>query len=118
MERALTNRAARRTSLAAILAAGLVLCFLLLRFPPGEYSFYPPCPLYTWTGFLCPGCGGTRAIAALLHGHWAEAWHLNPLVVSAIPAGLAYAIWKPKIPTSLWIALSMGVCLFGMLRNV
>ena len=27
--------------------------------------FSLPCTLYTWTGFYCPGCGGTRAIIAL-----------------------------------------------------
>ena len=27
-----------------------------------------PCLFHLVTGYYCPGCGGTRAIASLLHG--------------------------------------------------
>ncbi len=65
----------RRSRLAAILrtaapvAALLVAVALLLRFPPAQYAFYPQCPIHHSLGLLCPGCGATRALAALLHGH-------------------------------------------------
>ena len=36
------------------------------------------CPLHTFTGILCPGCGGTRSMLALLRGHFSEALHDNP----------------------------------------
>ena len=39
---------------------------VLLRFPPAEYSFYPRCPIFASLHLLCPGCGATRALAALL----------------------------------------------------
>ena len=104
--------------MAAILGTILVLCFVLLRFPPGQYSFYPVCPIYAWTGFLCPGCGGTRALAALLHGHLAEAWHWNPLIFAVIPLILICAAWRPRLPTVIWIGTILAVCLFGVLRNL
>jgi hypothetical protein len=57
---------------------------VLFWFPPESYSFYPHCPIFEYTGLLCPGCGGTRAFAALLHGHISEALHWNGLAVVTI----------------------------------
>jgi len=76
---------------------------LLLRFPPEQYSFYPRCPIYTYLHLQCPGCGTTRALAALLHGHFAEALHLNPLTVLLLPLlmlYLAYSHARGKEPFS------------------
>lgn len=54
--------------------------------PPGSGVPYPPCPTYAWLGMYCPGCGSTRALSALLHGHLAAAWSYNPaLVVAGAP---------------------------------
>ena len=42
--------------------------------------FSPPCALFTLLGIYCPGCGGTRAAEALLHGHvFLSLWY-HPLV--------------------------------------
>ena len=62
---------------------------VLLLFPPERYGFYPRCAFRDLTGLLCPGCGGTRALAALLHGHFREAMRWNALVASAAPLSLA-----------------------------
>ncbi len=70
-----------------MLAAGVV----LYRYPPAEYSFYPRCPFHAAFGILCPGCGGTRAVAALLHGRWLEALHFNALIVLLTPFLLVFA---------------------------
>ncbi len=37
----------------------------------------PPCMFHRLTGLNCPGCGGTRAVQALLRGDWYAAWHFN-----------------------------------------
>jgi hypothetical protein len=65
---------------------------LLLLFPPTQYTFYPQCPIYNSFHLLCPGCGTTRALAALLRGHLREALHLNPLTTLMLPITAAYAI--------------------------
>jgi hypothetical protein len=65
---------------------------LLLRFPPGQYNFYPGCPIHELLHLQCPGCGATRALAALLHGHFAEAMNLNALVTLLLPFAAAYGI--------------------------
>ena len=62
----------------------------LYRFPPDRFPVYPPCPFHMLTGLLCPGCGATRALAALLHGQVQEAWHWNALFVLLLPLALGY----------------------------
>lgn len=45
-------------------------------------SFFPviPCLFTTFLGIYCPGCGGTRALSALLHGHFLKSVWYHPLV--------------------------------------
>jgi hypothetical protein len=47
----------------------------------------PPCVFHLLTGLYCPGCGGTRAILALLAGNVGLAFRENVLLMGvAIPA--------------------------------
>lgn len=41
----------------------------------------PPCSLHTLTGYYCPGCGGTRAVIALFHGHPLRSLYYHPIVI-------------------------------------
>ncbi|WP_211224615.1 DUF2752 domain-containing protein [Salinimicrobium xinjiangense] len=52
-------------------------------------AFFPACPFYTYTGFLCPGCGSQRAIHHLLNFHFSGALTQNPLMVLSLPYVLA-----------------------------
>jgi hypothetical protein len=75
----------RRSTVVAIwllLTAGAVYLFI---FEPGKSGFFPACPFRILTGFNCPGCGTTRALHQLLHGHFDTAFTLNPLLLIAIP---------------------------------
>jgi hypothetical protein len=72
--------------------SALLLCAALAVYPPTQASFYPACPIREFLGIDCPGCGATRALAALLRGHVAEALRLNPLFVLLLPVALAGAI--------------------------
>ena len=65
---------------------------ILLRFPPAQHSFYPRCPIHELFHLQCPGCGATRALAALLHGRVTEAMNLNALVTLLLPFAAAYGI--------------------------
>ena len=42
--------------------------------------FRSGCPFHAMTGLYCPGCGGTRALAALIKAKPAESFMLHPLV--------------------------------------
>lgn len=84
---------------------------MLSRFNPfAAASVLPPCPFYWLTGLYCPGCGSTRALHALLHGDIAQAWAMNPLLVSTLPLialmALNSAGWRPRNSDRLWHWLS------------
>ena len=75
----------RRSSVVAIWSLLIAGAAYLFFFEPGKTGFFPACPFRLLTGFLCPGCGSTRALHQILHGHFATAFTLNPLLLLAIP---------------------------------
>ena len=66
----------------AALAAGA----LLFAFEPATTCWFPSCPLFALTGWLCPLCGSLRAVHALLHGAPLVAFRLNPLTTIGLAA--------------------------------
>lgn len=96
--------------------------FLLWKFTGFTISAYlPPCMFHMMTGLYCPGCGGTRAVYALLRGDILTSLFYYPFVLyaavlgawfmlsqtierlsrHAIPIGLRFR------PLYLWIALAI-----------
>ncbi len=45
------------------------------------YKVWPDCFLYSYFGIYCPGCGGTRAVMALLEGRIWDSIYYHPIVV-------------------------------------
>ncbi len=72
-------------------ALGVVVIVGSFFFPIGGLGF-DVCWLHAATGLPCPGCGMTRAIAAVSQGEWAVALGANPFVVFAWPLFLALAV--------------------------
>jgi hypothetical protein len=111
----------------AIIALGAI---LLLRFPPTQYNFYPQCPIHELFHLQCPGCGATRAIAAILHGHFIEAMSLNALITLLLPCVSAYGILcycrllqrkplrRPQPPPAVLYALFSVTAVFTIIRNL
>jgi hypothetical protein len=79
---------------AAVVFATFGLGLILFRFPPDRYAFYPHCPIYTYLHLQCPGCGSTRALAALLHGHLREALQDNAFTTFLMPMALLLLAWQ------------------------
>lgn len=52
----------------------------------------PPCWFHFISGYYCPGCGGTRAVRVLLHGHVLKALWFHPLVPYAAAVYLLFMI--------------------------
>lgn len=73
--------------LAGLLSGGLLLLGLTYGL-----DIRIPCPFKTVTGFPCPGCGGMRALDALLRGKFGEALSINPLSCLLIAAFVAACI--------------------------
>ena len=118
------RRALQLAAAAALLCAGAAVLLLLYRQGMGV-----PCLLRLLTGLECPGCGGTRMLAALLAGRPTEAWHSNPGLFTAAPLALFalgsaalrwlrtgsqhFARWE----RTLLLCCCGGLLIFGVLRN-
>jgi Protein of unknown function (DUF2752) len=75
----------RRSTVVAIWSLIVAGAAYLYIFEPGKSGFFLPCLFRSLTGFTCPGCGATRALHQILHGHFETAFMLNPLFLLAIP---------------------------------
>ena len=113
----------RRQLLLAISAAILLIAALAAVYvmEPGNtiQRFMPKCPFHQMTGMHCPGCGGTRAVHALLHGHPLKALRFNAIL---FPMGVCtLLIWRyPKLQTNKPFAYTVATVfiLFFILRNI
>ena len=66
---------------------------VIFFYNPATHGFYPVCQFHRLTGLNCPGCGGTRAVYALLHGNLPAALKDNALVVAGIFLALLRGGW-------------------------
>jgi len=99
-------------------------------FEPTAAGFFPVCPLYSLTGFACPGCGLTRGFHALFHGDIPGALDHNamlPFFAALIGFGFVsliyFAIRGRRIPVNLlhpnalWVFFVL-LLVFGVTRNL
>ncbi|HIY22933.1 MAG TPA: DUF2752 domain-containing protein [Candidatus Brachybacterium merdigallinarum] len=113
----------------AILAGGTALALLVqVVFDPFRVHV-PLCIVNHLTGLDCPGCGGVRAVHALLAGDLLMALRSNVLIVGALPAVAAgYLLWILRRiqgrrltvipPNWLMVALVVLIALFTVARNL
>jgi Protein of unknown function (DUF2752) len=109
--------------------AGAAGAWLLYRFDPTKATFYPRCVFHALTGLDCPGCGSTRALYQLLHGHVAAAFRYNAAMMLYLPVILfggadmarAFATGQPprSITTSPSLAWAITASIVGwwIVRN-
>ncbi|MER5194904.1 DUF2752 domain-containing protein [Streptomyces sp. NPDC002755] len=124
---ALRHPAAAPLVVLAAGAAGSVYLYGTDPHQPGHWL--PQCPFRFVTGLLCPACGGTRMVYDLMHGHLAQAWLDNRVLLLASPYALALLVrwmwaglhgraWHPRLsPRALTVVLGVAVA-WAVLRNV
>lgn len=113
-----------------VVTAGAVGFGIVWYFNPSSVNFLPVCPLYSLTGFACPGCGLTRGFHALFHGDVLTALGFNALIpLFIIVFGFFFismgfvavrgrGIRVPGYsPNALWVFLVLLLA-FGVVRNL
>lgn len=120
----------RRTLVILTVAAIAVAAVGVLMFvvDPVQASWFPQCPSRLLTGYLCPGCGSSRAMHALVHGHIAAAWHYNAALLFALPLMALLVAGKVAGPTSrlrrimqhpaVPIVVTVSVIVWTVVRNL
>lgn len=107
----------KRIVLTVVIVAAMAFCGVVD--PVGGPVPYPRCPVKWLTGLDCPGCGGARAMHALLNGHPAEAWAYNPWLLPALlfvgltlwadrRGGRLYRLTHSPLTLGAFVCLSLG----------
>ncbi len=81
------------------------------------------------TGWDCPGCGAQRAVYALFHGQWSEAWGYNPFFLIITPIAFVLGIIElyrehwPRLYKALYrpptfILIATAIIAWTIVRNL
>lgn len=87
-----------------------------------------PCPFRTITGWLCPGCGITHMLIALIHLDFHTAYLENPFLLLTSPFLIGEIIYQRYLQLTkqvnpqwnqvlLWLYV-IALIIFGILRNL
>ncbi|MDO4283068.1 MAG: DUF2752 domain-containing protein [Clostridia bacterium] len=89
-----------------------------------------PCAILEKTGYYCPGCGGTRAVKALLHGDILSSLKYHPLVLYIVIVFGAFMILNTislifkrdfsgmRVKTSLLLSMPVIIVIQFMIKNL
>lgn len=101
-----------------LIIGGLCVCVALSLLPEGSRTL-PECHIHRLTGLLCPGCGTTRALRALLHGDFALSLRQNLLLLPGFVwlAALTLIKGNKLFNGLLWGGIAI-IALFTLLRNL
>ncbi len=124
------NHIIERTFAAGGVLAATIGAAVIWFFNPSNFNFLPVCPLYSMTGFACPGCGLTRGFHALFHGDVLTALDYNALIpgftlvlgflflsmvlVAVRGRGFGISMLSPKLLAGVLVLLLV----FGVVRNL
>ncbi|MGV9338378.1 DUF2752 domain-containing protein [Streptomyces sp. NPDC003688] len=115
--------------LAVLVAGAAGSGYLYVTDPHQPGHLLPGCPFRMVTGLLCPACGGTRMVYDLMHGHFAQAWLDNRVLLLASPFALALLgcwmleglrgrRWRPRLSPRAQAAILGTAVVWSVVRNV
>lgn len=108
----------RTAELIGVAVAGAAIAWIVYAFDPSASHFFPRCMFHQLTGLQCPGCGGTRALHALLHGDLRTALRYNALFVAGTPLfTLGAATGQHRRAWFGWTCV-VALIAWGVLRNI
>jgi len=120
----------KRALLVSLVVLALAFVAYKLR-QDGGAGWMPGCFFRKLTGLECPGCGMTRATYAVLHGHFMEAFRLNPVGFILFPLamiGLSFEVlgWVRgkddffRLSVGKWgsIIIAAILIIWGIVRNL
>ncbi|WP_407640282.1 DUF2752 domain-containing protein [Actinacidiphila rubida] len=122
--------ALRRAAVPAAVLGGAAAAFAYVAaVDPNVPGHYPACPLLTYTGLYCPGCGGLRCAHALAHGRLGTALGDNALAVAGFAffavvwtawcaAALRGRTFAPSLTRAHRWAFWTLLIAFGVVRNL
>lgn len=110
----------RKSCLAIATVAGAHTTLTILGLPSWE------CPVRYGLGIPCPGCGLSRAVAAISHGQMHEAFQLHafaPVLIIGLliilTAGILPTPWRDSLAHSMeWLERNTGMVVFILLNLV
>ena len=82
-------------------------------------AFAFSCLFYRLTGLYCPGCGGTRALYALVYGHPLRSFFYHPIICYAIFSaicGIVFHFTKKTAPKQILINILFGAVIILLLN--
>lgn len=117
-----------RIIFAAVMPCAAAAVFIFRDYIIGLERYFKGCSFYSATGYLCPGCGNTRSVNALLHGHILTSVRNNPLIPFLLLMLLfvytenLFALFGRNIkllPSNIryWVIISCFFAAFYILRN-
>lgn len=128
-ERALRSLRMTMIALTIAAAAGIGVCYLYFWLAPRFPILAPGCTMSRVTHLYCPGCGGTRAVAALLRGDIMTSLRANPVVLWLAGVGgylyvrgwaavICRAPERMRVPSWTWIGLIVLALGVFVVRNL
>lgn len=123
MKRKLTLKKSQKIVLLCILPFAAAGALLLAAALYARYviQYVPPCLIRTATGWLCPSCGLTHAVYALIRGNLWESLRQNAVLLFGVLLGIVWyielwtrALGRPKKLLPRKGAFWVGVLLFWL----
>lgn len=67
-----------------LLPIGIILAYFITGWLVPRLPESAECVAWRYLGIYCPGCGGTRAVIALLHGQFLKSLWYHPIVMYVV----------------------------------